>query len=107
MDAAVGRILAGLRDAGLDENTWVIFTNDHGAAMPRAKGTLCDPGIEVTLLTRWPAQGIAGGRVAPELLSNVDMVPTILAGLGCCFRAICTAAASGRCWRARTTGRAG
>jgi arylsulfatase A-like enzyme len=40
MDAGVGQVLDGLRDLGLNENTWVIFTTDHGAAMPRAKGTL-------------------------------------------------------------------
>jgi N-sulfoglucosamine sulfohydrolase len=82
MDAGVGRLLDGLRELGLDEQTWVIFTTDHGAAMPRAKGTLYDPGIEVALLMRWPDGDLTGGRTYGELISNVDIVPTMLDGLG-------------------------
>jgi arylsulfatase A-like enzyme len=82
MDTGVGRVLAGLGELGLAENTWVIFTNDHGAAMPRAKGTLYDPGIEVALLMRWPDGDLSGGRVYGELISNVDVVPTMLDALG-------------------------
>ena len=81
MDAAVGRILAVLDDLGLAQTTWVIFTADHGIAMPRAKGTLYDPGIEIALLMRWPERGLAGGGTIDALLSNVDMVPTMLEGL--------------------------
>lgn len=81
LDRAVGRILAGLADLGLADETWVIFTADHGAAMPRAKGTLYDPGLEVALLMRHPVAGIGPGRVSDDLLSNVDMVPTLLEAL--------------------------
>lgn len=81
MDAAVGSVLDGLEQAGLSGNTWVIFTADHGIAMPRAKGSLYDPGIEIPLLMRWPDGGLAGGRTVGELLSNVDMVPTMLQAL--------------------------
>jgi N-sulfoglucosamine sulfohydrolase len=81
LDRSVGHILAGLNELGLADETWVIFTADHGAAMPRAKGTLYDPGIAVTLLMRHPAAGIGPGRVSDELLSNVDMVPTLLEAL--------------------------
>jgi arylsulfatase A-like enzyme len=82
MDAGVGQLLEGLRELGLEENTWVIFTTDHGAAMPRAKGTLYDPGIEVTLLMRWPDGGLVGGRSYADMISNVDVVPTMLDALG-------------------------
>jgi arylsulfatase A-like enzyme len=81
MDTAVGRILAELDALGLAQTTWVIFTADHGIAMPRAKGTLYDPGIEIALLLRWPGRGLAGGTVVTPLLSNVDVVPTLLEGL--------------------------
>jgi N-sulfoglucosamine sulfohydrolase len=77
-DAGVGRLLAAVEQAGLAENTWVVFTADHGLALPRAKTTLYDAGIETALLMRWPAGGITGGRVYPELISNVDILPTLL-----------------------------
>jgi arylsulfatase A-like enzyme len=82
MDAGVGLGLAGLRDLGLEERTCVVFTTDHGAALPRAKATLYDPGIEIALLLRWPAGGLAGGRTYGDLLSNVDVVPTLLDAFG-------------------------
>jgi arylsulfatase A-like enzyme len=81
MDAGVGRILSALDELGLSESTCVIFATDHGAAMPRAKCTLYDPGIEVALLWRWPAAGLSGGRVVSELVSNVDVTPALLEGL--------------------------
>ncbi len=77
MDEAVGRVRAKLEEAGLMERTWLIFTTDHGLAMPRAKCTLFDPGIETALIMLAPALGLTGGRVIDELISHVDLVPTI------------------------------
>ncbi len=82
MDHAVGRILSAVDDLGLADSTLVVFATDHGAAMPRAKCTLYDPGIEVALLMRYPAAGLSGGRVVSELVSNVDVTPTLLEALG-------------------------
>jgi len=76
-DTAVGRILDALEDSGLAESTCVVFVADHGIAMPRAKCTLYDPGLEVALLLRWP-NGFAGGRTIDDLISNVDLLPTLL-----------------------------
>jgi N-sulfoglucosamine sulfohydrolase len=59
-----------------------VFTTDHGAALPRAKCTLYDPGIAVALIWRWPAAGVGGGRVISEMISNVDVAPSLFAGLG-------------------------
>jgi arylsulfatase A-like enzyme len=82
MDAAVGVILAGVDELGLTSSLCVVFATDHGMAMPRAKCTLYDPGIEVALLWRWPAGGVERGRVISDLVSNVDVAPTLLEGLG-------------------------
>jgi N-sulfoglucosamine sulfohydrolase len=82
MDRGVGTILAALDELGIAQNTCVIFATDHGAAMPRAKCTLYDPGIEVALVWRWPAAGLEGGQVVSELVSNVDVTPSLLEGLG-------------------------
>ena len=82
LDSGVGTVLAALDEHGLRENTLVVFVTDHGLAMPRAKCTLYDPGIETALLLRWPARDIAGGRVLTPLISHVDLVPTLLEALG-------------------------
>lgn len=82
LDAAVGRLLAGLRGLGLEGRTVVVFTTDHGVALPRAKCSLYDPGLEVALIVRHPARGWRGGRVVESLISNVDLFPTLLELLG-------------------------
>jgi arylsulfatase A-like enzyme len=71
-------LLDALRELGLERDTLVVVTCDHGVEFPRAKSTLYDPGIELPLIVRWPAGGIVGGRRCPWLLSNVDWLPTLL-----------------------------
>ena len=78
MDTAVGQIMATLRHLNLLQNTWVIFTTDHGLAMPRAKCTMYDAGIQTALIMYAPALQIEGGRIIDSLVSHVDLVPTIL-----------------------------
>lgn len=82
MDDGVGRIVATLKRRGLLDDTWLIFTTDHGLAMPRAKCTLYDPGLETALIMFAPSLGLNGGRVITEPVSHVDLVPTILEWLG-------------------------
>lgn len=81
MDQAVGRILSALKETGLAENTVVIFTTDHGFAFPRAKSTLYDPGIRTTLILRCPEGMVRNGRYT-ELISNIDLTPTLLEMVG-------------------------
>jgi arylsulfatase A-like enzyme len=78
MDSAAGRVLAALDEAGRAERALVVFTTDHGLAMPRAKCTLYDPGLEVALMMRWPDGGIDRVAVQVELVSNIDVLPTLL-----------------------------
>jgi arylsulfatase A-like enzyme len=77
-DYYVGRILEALRKSNREANTLLIFTTDHGIAFPRAKSTLYDAGIKTTLLLRWCEGGLRGGKVYNELLSNIDLLPTLL-----------------------------
>jgi arylsulfatase A-like enzyme len=76
IDAEFARLLA----APPPENTFVIFTTDHGIAMPRAKCSLYDPGLRTALLLRGP--GLPAGQVREELVSNIDLLPTLLELLG-------------------------
>jgi N-sulfoglucosamine sulfohydrolase len=82
MDQAVGTVLDALDRLGLADNTIVIFTTDHGLALPRAKCSLYEPGLEVTLIARWPGGNWTGGRVVERLVSHLDVVPTVLEAAG-------------------------
>jgi arylsulfatase A-like enzyme len=76
-DAATGRVLDALADAGLADDTLVLFTTDHGIAFPRAKSTLYDPGLHVALVMRPPGSWRLPARPCPELVSHVDVLPTL------------------------------
>jgi arylsulfatase A-like enzyme len=82
MDSAVGRVLSALERAGRGDDALVVFTTDHGLAMPRAKCTLYDPGLEVALLIRWPTGEIGEGLASSELYSNIDVLPSLLEASG-------------------------
>ena len=60
VDEAVGRVRAALAESGLAGNTLLVFTTDHGLAMPRAKGTCYDPGLKTTFLAHWAGR-LEGG----------------------------------------------
>lgn len=82
MAEGFGRVLAAIEARGDADDTWVVFTTDHGLAMPRAKASMYDPGIGVALIMRWPARGLTGGRRSRAMVSHVDLLPTLLEGLG-------------------------
>jgi arylsulfatase A-like enzyme len=82
MDAQVGAILSALEADGLTESTIVIWTTDHGDGLPRAKRELYDSGIRVPMIVHVPAayrpEGWAAGGVDEQLVSFVDIAPTVL-----------------------------
>jgi arylsulfatase A-like enzyme len=82
VDAAIGEVLDTLEATGLAANTIAIFTVDHGIAMPRAKCTLYDPGLETALMIRWPAGGIVGPAPFEAMTSNIDLLASLLDLLG-------------------------
>lgn len=77
MDHWVGQVRQALAESGLADNTLLIFTTDHGTAMPRAKGTCFDPGLKTTFIAHWPGR-LEGGKRYSEMLSNMDLLPTLL-----------------------------
>ena len=77
VDPAMKIILDALDSSGLAEDTLLLFTTDHGFAFPRAKSTLYDPGIGVTLLAQWPGT-LKAGTCIDGLTSHVDILPTLL-----------------------------
>jgi len=80
-DEGLGKIMQALQARNLSEDTILIVTTDHGLAMPRAKTTLYDAGISVLLMIRYPGVAIANMR-NEDLISNVDILPTLLEGIG-------------------------
>ncbi|GAA0663054.1 sulfatase [Natronoarchaeum mannanilyticum] len=77
IDDAVGTILDAIEEAELADETVVVFTTEHGIAFPRAKGSCYDAGLEAALVLRVPDVA-EDGRRYDELLSNVDVLPTLL-----------------------------
>ena len=81
MDAQVEAILQQLEEDGLSENTIVFYWSDHGDGVPRSKRSLYDSGLRVPLMIRWPGR-IKPGSTSEELVSFVDLAPTVLALAG-------------------------
>lgn len=91
LDRSVGRILAQIKEMGLDENTIVIFTSDNGpthdvggadspffesAGIFRGlKGSVYEGGMRIPFIARWP------GRIRPGTVNDLpaafyDLLPT-------------------------------
>jgi len=83
MDYWVADRLRELEEAGLADDTIVVFWTDHGQGMPRCKRWLYDSGVHVPLIVHVPEKwrayaGVGGGIVDDRLVSSVDFAPTML-----------------------------
>jgi arylsulfatase A len=93
IDAETGRLLNALREQGLDENTYVIFTSDNGpwlrmkhhggSAKPLSggKGWFQEGGIRVPCVMWGPGRIPAGTRT-DEMAATIDLLPTLAALAG-------------------------
>jgi uncharacterized protein (TIGR02145 family) len=81
MDRQVGELLAELDEAGLADETVVIFYSDNGGPLPRGKRELLDSGLHVPFLMRFP-DGSHAGTVVDDLVAFVDIPATILSLAG-------------------------
>lgn len=79
-DRYLGRLLGELEEDGLASNTVVFHWSDHGP-LPRGKRWPYDSGIRVPLIVRWPSV-LAPGTVSEDLVSTVDLGPTVLSVAG-------------------------
>ncbi len=84
VDTHLGRVLQTLRDCGLEDDTIVVFTSDHGEMMGShrllEKKLLYREATAVPLLIRLPGQRKAVRMTGP--MSQVDLTPTLLELLG-------------------------
>lgn len=88
IDWNIGRLLAKLEALDLLDNTFIIFSSDHGDHFGARPGGSCkraayDDCARVPLIMHHPSLA-RGGRVRSELVSNVDFMPTILEAAGIC-----------------------
>jgi N-sulfoglucosamine sulfohydrolase len=81
MDRQVGELLAELDEAGLTDETTVIFYSDNGGPLPRGKREVLDSGLHVPFLMRFPG-GAHAGTVVDDLVAFVDIPATILSLAG-------------------------
>jgi N-sulfoglucosamine sulfohydrolase len=75
-DHCVGTVLKAVREHGLEDDTLMLFTTDHGIAFPWMKCTLYDHGLGVALILRFPKKEFAG-NVVDSLVSHLDIYPTL------------------------------
>ena len=91
-DKNVGTVLKALDDAGIAENTFVMYSTDNGPhinAWPDAamtpfrneKNTNWEGAYRVPCLVRWPGK-IKPGSVSNQIVSHLDWLPTLLAMAG-------------------------
>jgi uncharacterized sulfatase len=85
VDFEFGRILEYLREAGLEDNTLVVYTSDHGEMLGShglmQKFTWYEESVAVPFIARWPGR-LPANRHTPALLGSPDHLPTLLALLG-------------------------
>lgn len=75
-DDALKIVLDALKENGIYEDTIILFTTDHGIAMPFVKCNLFDTGIGVSLVIRVPESKV-NGKVVDQLVSHIDVFPTL------------------------------
>ena len=86
VDESVGQITTALTDAGLRDNTLIIFSSDNGGPSPgkatmntplrAGKGTIYEGGVRVSAFVNWPGK-IKSGITIDEPIHAVDWYPTL------------------------------
>lgn len=84
-DDQLGELMRQLASAGLDEDTIIVFTSDHGDNLGSHqlfnKDRLYEESIRVPMIYRWPA-GLAPRKIDTQVASLVDVMPTALSLAG-------------------------
>jgi arylsulfatase A-like enzyme len=80
-DRQFGEIWAQLEADGELDNTIIFVWSDHGEGLPRAKRWTYDSGVRIPLIVRWPG-GLRPGSVSEQLISLIDLGPTVLSLAG-------------------------
>jgi arylsulfatase A-like enzyme len=81
IDENVGRLMSTLDELGIREDTLIVYTSDHGHDFvfrwnPQPKRNCYDTASRIPLIFHW--KGRFQNGVCSELVSHVDLAPTIL-----------------------------
>jgi len=83
IDWSVGQVLQAVKDNGLDEDTLVVFSSDHGpwfqgstAGLHGRKGETWEGGHRVPFIARFPGR-IAPGQASTSPANSMDILPTV------------------------------
>jgi len=81
MDRNIGRVLDYLDEAGLAENTIVVYTSDQGFYIGEHgwfdKRYMYEESMRTPLVVRYPV-GVEPGQTVTEMVQNIDYAPTLL-----------------------------
>jgi len=82
VDWSAGQILDAVRKAGIEKNTFVLFTSDNGGAgglssapLRGGKGSAWEGGVREPTIAWWPGT-VPAGSVCKEIASTMDLLPT-------------------------------
>jgi len=82
LDECVGDIRQALRDAGIDRDTIIVFTSDHGDMIHsngfERKQKPWDESIRVPMLWHYPKGLGEAGKQVDALIGSEDVMPTLL-----------------------------
>ncbi|MBA2482204.1 MAG: sulfatase-like hydrolase/transferase [Planctomycetes bacterium] len=88
VEHALATVLDTLDRVGVSDNTLVILTADHGDLLSTNGGLvdkawfMVEETMRIPMAMRWPGT-FPEGRTSSALVSNMDVVPTVLAAAGC------------------------
>ncbi|MFS4418014.1 sulfatase [Maribacter sp. 2307ULW6-5] len=81
LDVYMGRLMKKLKTLGIDEDTIVIFSSDHGEMFGENgrvfKLTFYESAARIPLLVRWPGK-IPAGLISDAPINTPDLMPTML-----------------------------
>ncbi len=75
LDESIGMLLESMGDLS---NTAIIYLSDHGAQFSRGKLTNYEGGLKIPFILHWPDRFPVQNQVRNELISVIDILPTIL-----------------------------
>ncbi len=95
MDDAIGKVMAKLREKGLEDDTLIFFFSDNGGPtmigttingsrnfpLRGSKRQLLEGGVRVPFVLQWKAR-LPGGKTYDQPIIQLDILPTVLAAAG-------------------------